>query len=176
MTGALTLCCPSRPRIDNKYAQHHQQAHPMSEKTILLVEDNPDDAELTLMALTRITGVNNIIVAHDSVEVLHYLTQPDTAAGHPDLLPAVIFLDLKMPKINGIEVLQRLRATERTRYVPVVMLTSSDEQQDILGAYTAGANSYIRKPVDSRRFNEVLEKIGRYWLELNVAPLHRAAP
>jgi two-component system response regulator len=146
----------------------------MAEKTILLVEDNPDDAELTLMALTRITGVNNIIVAHDSVEVLQYLTQPD--ANRPDLLPTVIFLDLKMPKINGIEVLQRLRATERTRYVPVVMLTSSDEQQDILGAYTAGANSYIRKPVDSRRFNEVLEKIGRYWLELNVAPLQRNAP
>src|ERR1700722_4595911 len=124
MARALTLRRPSRPRIDNKQAQHHQQAHPMSEKTILLVEDNPDDAELTLMALTRITGVNNIIVAHDSVEVLQYLTQPDTAAGQQDLLPAVIFLDLKMPKINGIEVLQRLRATERTRYVPVVMLTS----------------------------------------------------
>jgi two-component system response regulator len=148
----------------------------MPEKTILLVEDNPDDAELTLMALTRITGINNIIVAHDSVEVLQYLTQPATGAGQPDLLPTVIFLDLKMPKINGIEVLERLRATERTRHVPVVMLTSSDEQQDILGAYTAGANSFIRKPVDSRRFNEVLERIGRYWLELNVVPLHHLPP
>lgn len=144
----------------------------MSDKTILLVEDNPDDAELTLMALTRITSVDNIIVAHDSVEVLQYLTRP---AGQPDLLPTVIFLDLKMPKINGIEVLQRLRATERTRYVPVVTPTSSDEQQDIFGAYSSGANSYIRKPVDSRRFNEVLEKIGRYWLELNVATGYHGA-
>jgi two-component system, response regulator len=141
------------------------------EKTILLVEDNPDDAELTLMALTRVTGVNNVIVAHDSVEVLRYLLQPD-ADDKEQLLPTVIFLDLKMPKINGIEVLQRLRASERTRDVPVVMLTSSDEQQDILGAYISGANSYIRKPVDSKRFNECLEKIGRYWLELNVAPAH----
>jgi two-component system, response regulator len=146
----------------------------MSDKTILLVEDNPDDAELTLMALTRITGVDNIIVAHDSVEVLRYLTEPDTSSGNPGLLPTVIFLDLKMPKINGIEVLQRLRATDRTRFLPVVMLTSSDEQQDILGAYNSGANSYIRKPVDSRRFNEVLEKVGRYWLELNVAPVSHA--
>jgi two-component system response regulator len=146
----------------------------MSDKTILLVEDNPDDAELTLMALTRITGVDNIIVAHDSVEVLRYLTEPDTSSGNPALLPTVIFLDLKMPKINGIEVLQRLRATDRTRFLPVVMLTSSDEQQDILGAYNSGANSYIRKPVDSRRFNEVLEKVGRYWLELNVAPVFHA--
>jgi CheY-like chemotaxis protein len=146
------------------------------EKTILLVEDNPDDAELTLMALTRVTGINNIIVAHDSVEVLQYL-QAEPPSGSPDLLPTVIFLDLKMPKINGIEVLQRLRANDRTRYLPVVMLTSSDEQQDILGAYLSGANSYIRKPVDSRRFNEVLEKIGRYWLELNAAPgSHGANP
>src|SRR5580693_3325665 len=112
MARALTLRRPSRPRIDNKQAQHHQQAHSMSDKTILLVEDNPDDAELTLMALTRITGVDNIIVAHDSVEVLRYLTQPDTASGYPGLLPTVIFLDLKMPKVNGIEVLQRRRGAD----------------------------------------------------------------
>jgi CheY-like chemotaxis protein len=155
--------------------QPHHLAYPMSDKTILLVEDNPDDAELTLMALTRITGIDNIIVAHDSVEVLQYLTQPDSASAHSELQPTVIFLDLKMPKINGIEVLQRLRANERTRHLPVVMLTSSDEEQDILRAYNSGANSYIRKPVDSRRFNEVLEKIGRYWLELNVAPEPNAA-
>ncbi len=150
----------------------------MPDKTILLVEDNPDDAELTLMALTRVTGVNDIIVAHDSVEVLRYLLEPPASGGddrEQDLLPTVIFLDLKMPKINGIEVLQRLRANERTRDLPVVMLTSSDEQQDILGAYVSGANSYIRKPVDSRRFNECLEKIGRYWLELNVVPANHGA-
>jgi two-component system response regulator len=154
----------------------------MPDKTILLVEDNPDDAELTLMALTRVTGVNNIIVAHDSVEVLRYLLESPAANAtgaiderEQDLLPTVIFLDLKMPKINGIEVLQRLRANQRTRDLPVVMLTSSDEQQDILGAYMSGANSYIRKPVDSRRFNECLEKIGRYWLELNVVPASHGA-
>jgi two-component system response regulator len=147
----------------------------MSDKTILLVEDNPDDAELTLMALTRVTGVNNIIIVHDSVEALRFLTEPDTSSGYPETLPTVIFLDLKMPKINGIEVLQRLRANERTRQLPVVMLTSSDERQDILDAYGSGANSYVRKPVDSQRFNEVLEKIGRYWLELNVAPAGHAA-
>jgi two-component system response regulator len=142
----------------------------MSEKTILLVEDNPDDAELTLMALTRVTELNNIIVAHDSVELLRYMLDPRHDDNDRELLPTVIFLDLKMPKINGIEVLQRLRANDRTRDVPIVMLTSSDEQQDIQAAYGSGANSYIRKPVDSRRFNECLEKIGRYWLELNVVP------
>ena len=147
----------------------------MSDKTIFLIEDNPDDAELTLMALTRVTGAGNITVAHDSVEALRLLTGPDAASGRVGALPTVVFLDLKMPKINGIEVVQRLRAHERTRQLPVVMLTSSDERQDILDAYASGANSYVRKPVDSQRFNEVLEKIGRYWLELNVAPAGHAA-
>jgi len=149
----------------------------MSDKTILLIEDNPDDAELTLMALSRVTGAVNITVAHDSVEALKLLTEPGHANGRAAPLPTVVFLDLKMPKINGIEVLQRLRANERTRQLPVVMLTSSDERQDILDAYRSGANSYVRKPVDSQRFNDVLEKIGRYWLELNVAPAgHAASP
>jgi two-component system, response regulator len=167
--------CRHRFMIAGRRPGHNFSTHQMSEKTILLIEDNPDDAELTLMALMRVTGAEDIVVAHDSVEALRYLLQPDGDNAEARPLPTVIFLDLKMPKINGIEVLQRLRAHERTRHLPVVMLTSSDEQQDILGAYMSGANSYIRKPVDSRRFNECLEKIGRYWLELNVIPASHGA-
>lgn len=143
----------------------------MENRTILLVEDNPDDVELTLRALRKNNIVNEVVVAHDGAEALDYLFAAGKHAGR-DLsqMPAVVLLDLKLPKVEGIEVLRRIRAHERTRLLPVVILTSSKEEQDLINGYKFGANSYVRKPVDFTRFLEAARQLGLYWLVLNEPP------
>ncbi|MGH9660526.1 MAG: response regulator [Bryobacteraceae bacterium] len=136
---------------------------------ILLVEDNPDDEALTLRALRKNNIKNEIVVARDGAEALAYLFPPSAGGDAPDL-PQVILLDLKLPKIDGLEVLQRIRAEERTRLVPVVVLTSSIEQEDMVQSYRLGANSYVRKPVDFNEFLEAARQLGLYWLLLNAVP------
>jgi CheY-like chemotaxis protein len=145
-------------------------------RSILLVEDNPDDEVLTLRALKKSNIVNDVKVVRDGAEALDYLfgTGNYTGTG-PQTMPAVILLDLKLPKIDGLEVLQRLRADERTKLVPVVILTSSREEQDIINGYSRGANSYIRKPVEFERFVEAVGQLGLYWLILNELPPRRRA-
>lgn len=140
-------------------------------KTILLVEDNPDDEALTLRALRRNRIANEVVVAHDGVEALDYLfCQGRYAVRDPHEQPQVVLLDLKLPKIDGLEVLKRMRAEDRTRRVPVVVLTSSSEDRDIVDSYNFGANSYVRKPVDFEQFMEAVRQLGMYWLLLNEVP------
>jgi two-component system, response regulator len=139
--------------------------------TILLVEDNADDVELTLRAFRRSKIANEIVVASDGVEALDYLFATGSHAGrNPKLLPEVVLLDLKLPKIGGLEVLRRMRAEERTRRIPVVVLTSSNEERDILSSYDLGANSFVRKPVDFTQFAEAAQQLGLYWLVTNQPP------
>jgi two-component system response regulator len=137
----------------------------MEESVILLVEDNPKDEALTLRALKKNNFCNQIVVARDGVEALDYLMPSD---GSPPLVvPQLILLDLKLPKIDGLEVLQRIRANARTRHVPVVILTSSTEDKDLLRGYALGTNSYVRKPVDFAEFVDAVKQVGLYWLILN---------
>jgi len=136
----------------------------MNNKPILLVEDNPDDEALTLRALKKNGILNEVAVAHDGQQAIDYFFG-EGASPHPP--PAVVLLDLKLPKIDGLEVLRRLRADEHTRLQPVVILTSSKEEQDIITGYRLGANSYIRKPVDFNQFMEAVRQLGLYWLVLN---------
>jgi len=143
----------------------------MNEKIILLVEDNPDDEELTLRALKKNNIQNDVVIARDGVEALDYLFGTGAYAGRDTSnVPAVTLLDLKLPKVDGLEVLRKLRADERTKYLPVVILTSSKEEQDLLNGYKFGANSYIRKPVDFAQFIEAVRNLGLYWLLLNESP------
>lgn len=144
----------------------------MSDVIILLVEDNPDDAALTLRALEKNDIVNDMVkVASNGVEALEYLFGAGEYDGRDTTLqPQLILLDLKMPKMDGIEVLRRLRQDDRTRLLPVVVLTSSDEKEDIVKIYNLGANSYIRKPVDFDEFTEAVRQLGVYWLRLNMVP------
>jgi two-component system response regulator len=138
---------------------------------ILLVEDNPDDVELTLRAFRNSKILNEIVVASDGVEALDYLFATGAHAGRDrKLLPEVVLLDLKLPKIAGLEVLKRMRADERTRRIPVVVLTSSNEERDILSSYDLGANSFVRKPVDFAQFTEAARQLGMYWLVTNEPP------
>ena len=142
----------------------------MEDKLILLVEDNSDDVALTLRALKKNNISNKIVVASDGVEALDYLFGTGPYAGQDIVLPQLILLDLKLPKLDGFEVLKKLRAAARTRFLPVVILTSSKEQQDIADGYGLGANSYIRKPVDFQQFVEAVRQLGVYWLILNEKP------
>ncbi len=145
------------------------------ERVILLVEDNADDEALTLRALKKNNITNKVVVARDGVEAVDYLFGTGSYAGRaPDDLPQIVLLDLKLPKLDGCEVLTRLRADQRTKTLPVIILTSSKEQQDIVYGYGLGANSYIRKPVDFDQFVEAVRQLGLYWLVLNEKPL--AAP
>ena len=146
----------------------------MDSKSILLVEDNPDDEELTLMALKEGNIVNEVVVARDGVEALDYLGGTGQYAGRdPAHQPALILLDLKLPRLNGLEVLARLRADPHTALLPVVVLTSSSEQQDLVASYRLGVNSYVRKPVEFHRFADAVRQLGMYWLLLNETPLKK---
>ncbi|MEN8802793.1 MAG: response regulator [Thiogranum sp.] len=143
----------------------------MESKTILLVEDNPDDEALTLRALKRNNILNEVIVARDGAEALDYLFARGAHSGRDtSKQPEVILLDLKLPKVDGLEVLQQIRQDERIGRLAVVILTSSNEERDIIAGYDLGANSYIRKPVDFNQFMEAVRQLGLYWLVLNVSP------
>lgn len=143
----------------------------MDRKIILLVEDNPDDEVLTLRALQKSNIMNEVVVARDGVEALDYLFATGAYAERdPGRMPEFVLLDLKLPKVSGLEVLRRLRADERTKLLTVVVLTSSNEGRDILESYRLGANSYIRKPVDFTEFIEAVRQLGLYWLVLNITP------
>jgi two-component system response regulator len=136
---------------------------------ILLVEDNPDDVLLTQRAFRKNNIGNDILVKRDGQEAIDYLFGPGGAAAQGPL-PVLVLLDLKLPKVDGLEVLRRMRSDERTKLVPVVILTSSKEQTDLLAGYELGCNSYIRKPVDFEQFAEAVRQLGLYWLVLNEAP------
>jgi two-component system response regulator len=141
----------------------------MRDKYVLLVEDNPDDVALTLRAFKKSNIINEVIVAKDGEEALELLFSDDA-------LPQLILLDLKLPKVDGLEVLRRIRSNERMRMLPVVILTSSREERDIIEGYSLGANSYIQKPVDFEQFIEATRQLSLYWLVLNVAPLPKGSP
>jgi two-component system response regulator len=143
----------------------------MSEKSILLVEDNADDEELTLMAFQQSKILNTIEVARDGVQALDYLFCTGPHEGrNPEVMPAVILLDLKLPKVDGLEVLRRIRSNPRTALTPVVILTSSKEDRDLISGYSLGCNSYVRKPVDFAEFLKATQQLGLYWLLLNESP------
>ena len=138
--------------------------------SILLVEDNADDEALALRALHRHQIRNPVVVARDGQEALDYLFATGVHAGRDTVSVAVVLLDLKLPKMDGLEVLQRLRADARTKLMPVVILTSSKEERDVLSGYNLGANSYVRKPIDFTEFSEAVRQLGLYWLLLNEQP------
>ena len=143
----------------------------MKNSRILLIEDNPDHQELTLMTLAENNVLNEIVVANDGLEALEYLFATGSHAGRDaNDVPALVLLDLKLPKLGGIEVLRRIREDERTRYVPVVILTSSSEEEDIVASLENGANSYVRKPVDFSRFVEQVQRLQVYWLLVHEPP------
>ncbi|AVH69564.1 response regulator [Nostoc sp. 'Lobaria pulmonaria (5183) cyanobiont'] len=138
---------------------------------ILLVEDNPDDEALTLRALKKNNILNEVVVARDGVEALDYLFGKGVyAARDMSVMPNLILLDLKLPKMDGLEVLRHLRTDDRTKILPVVILTSSKEEQDLINGYSSGANSYVRKPVDFSQFSEAVRQLGLYWFVLNESP------
>jgi CheY-like chemotaxis protein len=140
-------------------------------KVILLVEDNPDDEALALRALKKSHILNEVVVARDGAEALDYLFGTGSHAGRDArVMPALVLLDLKLPRIDGLEVLRRLRADGRTRFLPVVVLTSSKDEPDLVKSYSLFCNSYIRKPVDFAQFVEAVRNVGLYWLVLNEAP------
>ena len=143
----------------------------MKEKIILLVEDNPDDITLTLRALKKNNIFNEVVVAKDGVEALDYLFGTGMYEGRDtSVMPVVTLLDLKLPRIDGLEVLKRVRENERTKLIPIVILTSSKEENDLINGYSLGANSYIRKPVDFNQFSEAIRELGLYWILLNESP------
>jgi two-component system, response regulator len=143
----------------------------MNGKIILLVEDNPDDEELTLLALKESNILNEVVVVRDGVEALDYLfASGQYAERNPSRTPQLILLDLKLPKLDGLDVLKRLRTDPRTQLIPVVILTSSSEEEDMVASYRLGANSYVRKPVEFHHFANAVKQLGLYWLILNETP------
>ncbi|HMF30703.1 MAG TPA: response regulator [Candidatus Lokiarchaeia archaeon] len=146
----------------------------MNNKMILLVEDNPDDVTLTKRALKKANILNELVVVRDGVEALEFLFgEGDYTERDISIVPEVILLDLKMPRMNGLETLERIRADDRTKLLPVVVLTTSKEEQDIISSYDLGANSYIVKPVDFDQFFEAVKELGLYWLVVNQGPFSR---
>ncbi|MCU0537639.1 MAG: response regulator [Hydrococcus sp. Prado102] len=146
----------------------------MKEKMILLVEDNPDDEALTLRAFKKSNILNEVVVARDGVQALDFLFATGTYSDRDvNIMPQIVLLDIKLPKIDGLEVLRRLRSDERTKMLPVIILTSSKEEQDLINGYKFGCNSYIRKPVDFSQFSESIRQLGLYWLVLNETPPRR---
>lgn len=149
----------------------------MNDRIILLVEDNLDDEELAVRALKKSNIANELIVVRDGVEALNFLFAEGPYAGRrPNSMPQVVLLDLKLPKLDGLGVLRRIRADERTKLLPVVVLTSSNEEQDRIKSYGLGANSYVRKPVDFNQFSEATRQLGLYWLVLNEPPPQASVP
>jgi two-component system response regulator len=147
----------------------------MSEKVILLVEDNPDDEALTLRAIEKNKIRSEVVVARDGVEALDYLFGRGAHEGRDtSVLPQIVLLDLNLPKVDGLDVLRAIRADERTKRLPVVILTTSNEESDVLGGYNLGANSYVRKPVAFAAFAEAVCQLGLYWLVLNERPPERS--
>lgn len=143
----------------------------MKTKIILLVDDNPDDVQLTLRALKKSNILNDVVVAQDGVEALEYLFGTGKYSGRDTkIVPQLVLLDLKMPRMDGLEVLQRIRKDERTTLQPVVVMTTSSEERDRVESYKLGANSYIRKPMDFHQFSEAVRQLGLYWLVLNESP------
>lgn len=143
----------------------------MNQKMILLVEDNADDEALTLRALNKNRVANRVVVVRDGAEAIDFLFCQGAYADRDPLdLPQVILLDLKLPKVDGLEVLRQVRGDPRTKTLPVVILTSSKEEQDLVAAYSSGANSYVRKPVDFNQFADSIKQLGMYWLILNEVP------
>lgn len=139
-------------------------------KRILLAEDNPNDIELTLTALDEYNLANEVVVARDGVEALDYLFQRGKFAGHANGIPAVILLDLKMPRMDGLETLRQIRNDPRFKVVPVVMITSSREEQDLVRSYELGVNAYVVKPVDFQKFVECIKQLGFFWALINEPP------
>lgn len=143
----------------------------MAERTILLIEDNPDDIDLTIRALKKNKIENQVVVMTDGAVAIDYLFNEGAYANVEEtVMPSIILLDLKLPKMNGLEVLQHIRTHERTKLLPVVILTSSREERDLLMGYSLGANSYIRKPIDFNQFMYTVEQLGSYWLVINELP------
>jgi CheY-like chemotaxis protein len=144
----------------------------MTERLILLVEDNPDDEELTVRALRRHDMADEIVVVRDGVEAIDFLLGKGAYAGRDTgIRPQVMLLDLKLPRLDGIEVLKLIRSNDKTKLLPVVVLTSSNEERDLIDCYQFGANSYVRKPVDFEQFMESARQLGLYWMTLNEVPL-----
>ena len=139
----------------------------MKRKTILLVEDNANDEYLTIRALKQHNLANDVVVVRDGAEALEYLFGPGAPQNNGDRLPVLVLLDLKLPKVDGLQVLRRIRETNATKLLPVVILTSSNEERDVLEGYRLGSNSYVQKPVDFTRFVEAVGQLGVYWLMLN---------
>jgi two-component system response regulator len=146
----------------------------MDNKVILLVEDNARDEALTLRALKKSNIVNDVIVARDGVEALKYFFGDGSTSDETRVNPQLVLLDLKLPRVDGLEVLRRLRADQRTRSLPVVVFTSSSEEEDVIKSYSLGANSYVRKPVDFAEFIEAVRVVGVFWLLMNQAPPERS--
>jgi two-component system response regulator len=145
----------------------------MNGKVILLVEDNPDDEELTIRTLKKNNIMNDIVVVRDGSEAIDYLYGKGKYLGRDlNIMPVIIMLDIKLPKIGGLEVLKRVRSDEKTKLLPVVILTSSDEERDLIESYMLGANSYVRKPVNFSQFQKEVQQLALYWLLLNNAPPH----
>ncbi len=141
----------------------------MADREILLVEDNPDDVELTLRSFKANNICNKVVIATDGAQALDFLFSTGAYSGSGNRLPQLVLLDLNLPKISGLDVLKRIRSDERTKCLPVVILTSSNEEKDLITGYALGANSYVRKPVDFVQFNEAIKQLGLYWLILNEA-------
>lgn len=142
----------------------------MGEKVILLVEDDPDDRELTEITLRESNIANRVVAVHDGVEALEYLLATGRYAGREAPLPQVVLLDLRLPRLDGLEVLRRMRADPRTRLIPVVVMTSSTQEEDLIASYHLGANSFMRKPLEFHRFADAIRQLGMYWLLLNEPP------